>query len=80
MIAPSEFRPTPPVQYEWLVRREDGIAHAFAMTGPAWHFSRCTRVRFTAGLETPGPDAERCDDCDLLVDGAPGEISEAWGS
>jgi hypothetical protein len=81
VIAPSELRPTPPlVDLAWLSRREQlDVAHAFRVTGPAWHWSLCNRVRFTAGLDAPAADAVQCSVCELVANGTPGELSEAYG-
>ena len=81
MIAASTFTPTPPVAeaQEWLVRADEDVAHAFATTGGAgWMWSRCRRIRLQANLKDAG-EVVRCSECELLVDGAPGEISEAYG-
>ncbi len=64
----------------WRATPEDREAHAFADSGPGWTRSACRKVHFTFRLQRVADDFPRCRDCWLLIDGAPGEISEAWGS
>lgn len=55
------------------------LVHAFS-SGPGWMRSACRQERWTVTLvDEPEPTDARCPDCSLLVDGAPGEIAEAWG-
>jgi hypothetical protein len=67
-----------PAEPRWW-RGADGFDHAFGQI-EGWMRSRCGDVRWTAAL-TPtlfGP-SNACGTCDLLVNGAPGEIVEAYG-
>lgn len=74
--APS---PTPePTHTSWKVRPGELVAHAFPSNG-AWMRSVCRRERWTVVLEDAPEAADPCGDCALLVDGAPGEIMEAFG-
>lgn len=68
-----------PPAIAWKVRPGDQVAHAFS-AGPGWMRSVCRAVAWSAAVREPAEDATQCDDCALLVDGAPGEIMEAYGS
>ena len=80
-IAPSTFTPTPPVEeaIQWLHRPQDAEAHAFG-EGRGWLRAKCRRIPLTIALVDASASFPRCADCALLVDGAPGEITEAYGS
>lgn len=55
----------------------DGV-HAFPDEA-GFTRSVCKRERWTVKVVAPADDAEHCPDCSLLVDGAPGEITESYG-
>lgn len=80
-----DTRPTPeavgvvPDHIAWKVRLGDTVAHAFS-SGSGWMRSVCRAERWTVALADAGADVETCGECALLVDGAPGEITEAFGS
>lgn len=82
VTAPEGQSPLPAArpEVEWLRRREEDVVHAVPTTGPAFTRSLCRRLLFTAGVQEGGPDSIRCSECELLLDGAPGEITEAYGS
>lgn len=67
-----------PDQVEWKVRVGERVAHAFS-TGPGWIRSICRAERWTVALVERTEDVGECTDCALLVTGAPGEITEAYG-
>jgi len=81
VIAPSTFTPTPPVEeaIQWLYRPQDPEAHAFG-EGRGWLRAKCRQIPLTIALLPTEADTVRCSECELLVDGAPGEITEAYGS
>lgn len=71
-----------PDHVAWKVRLGDQVAHAYS-SGPGWMRSVCRAERWTVTLADVVDQAssfEICQDCALLVDGAPGEITEAFGS
>lgn len=79
-IAGAPAQPAPsvvPASVSWKVRPGDIVAHAFGEAG--WQRSVCRGIRWSAAVQDPPLGARRCDDCDLLVNGAPGEITEAYG-
>src|SRR6266576_2169569 len=67
-----------PEHIDWKVRPGETIAHAFS-SGPGWMRSVCRALSWTVALVDAPEGAEPCGDCALLVDGAPGEITEAYG-
>ena len=71
-------QPAVPVQTTWNARPGDTVAHAFS-SGPGWTRSVCRKERWTVLWPVARAELEHCIDCALLVDGAPGEIVEAWG-
>lgn len=79
-----ETRPAPspvPDEIEWKVRLGETVAHAYS-SGPGWMRSVCRAERWTVLLAdvVDENEVETCGDCALLVNGAPGEITEAFGS
>ena len=70
--------PVPP-SISWQVRPGDTVAHAYS-TSAGWMRSVCRAERWTVALDPAPADLERCNSCAILVDGSPGEISEAFGS
>jgi hypothetical protein len=77
MPAPSQTVAAP-LEYEWKSRPGDDVAHAFSR-GPGFMRSVCRAERWTVLLDAEGDHHVRCGDCSLLLDGAPGEITEAFG-
>lgn len=69
--------PTTPA-VDWKVLPGETTAHAFR-DGPGWMRSACGDVRWTVLIQEPTDGSLRCGDCGLLVEGAPGEITEAYG-
>jgi hypothetical protein len=63
----------------WRAIPEAAVAHAFRDSGPGWMTSVCRAERFSFRCSMVAEDFARCRDCDLLANGAPGEITEAYG-
>lgn len=82
MTSPAVQQTLPVVEpVEWQRRPEDDVVHAFRTTGrpSEWLRSRCRQIPLTIALVAENEASVRCSECELLVDGAPGEIVEVFG-
>lgn len=70
--------PVAPPTISWRIRPGESVAHAYS-TAAGWMRSVCRAERWTVALDPAPDDLERCTSCAILVDGAPGEVTEAFG-